>query len=542
MPQPSTTSRPPRTRVDRSAVRVVLFGRTDAGKSSLLGALLQAAQTQPQALHGHLLDLTHGLAELQRRLYDEEPHSTPQEIVPHAIAFEPFDGQGNPRRRDTFRAVLIDCDGQVANRLLERRRALEGAGEEGALAQAILDADALLLVVDASADAAQVEADFAQFERFLRLLERSRGQLAEVSGQPVYLILTKCDLLVQAGEALPFAGWVERTEEQKRKTAARLQEFLARYHGKEPVAFGRLDLRHIWATAVRRPALADVAARPREPYGVAELFRQCLEDARVFRQRRQHSNWWLFGLIVSSLAAAAGLCALVIFFLIFNTSSRPPSPLQTEVGHWQARQQELTPLGRHRNVTAQIGQLEDWTNDPQFATLPEESRREVLRRLDELRAYQEYEARLDAITDPRQAKSIDQLEEIKASLSRVQAPAEYQEEWEHTDAGRRQADGLQDAAAIRKAVPKVLAWYQKLVGDGRRVLDSAAEANLPARAREVLDAAKKPPFPAAEPDKLLPGAKRATYATVFGFSSVAKVRHEWEQIQERLRPAARLGG
>ena len=31
---------------------------------------------------------------------------------------------------------------------------------------------------------------------------------------------------------------------------------------------------HLWATAVKRPALAESPAKPREPYGVAELFRQ----------------------------------------------------------------------------------------------------------------------------------------------------------------------------------------------------------------------------------------------------------------------------
>jgi hypothetical protein len=539
MPQPATAVQP-RTRLEGSAVRIVLFGRTDAGKSSLLGALLQAAQTQAQALSGHLLDLTHGLAELQRRLYDEEPHSTPQEIVAYPITFEPLEATGTARRRNAFQAVVIDCDGQVANRILERRRALQGSAEEGKLAQAILDADALVLVVDASADAAQVDADFAQFERFLRLLELSRGHLAEVSGQPVFLVLTKCDLLVRPGEALTFAGWVDRMEEQKHKVAARLREFLARYHGKEPAAFGRLDLRHIWATAVRRPALADTPARPRDPYGVAELFRQCLDDARAFRQRRQRSNWWLFGLIVSSLAAAAGLCGLVILFLIFNLSDHAPNPLQTQISRWQARQDELTPLARHRKLAEQIDQLEEWVNDPRFGGLPGDLQTQVRRRLDELRAYREYAARLDGITDPRQARSMSQLQEITASLARVQVPPDYAEEWKQTDACRRQADELADAAAILAEVPKVLAWYQKLIQDGTQVLEHAREANLPSRAKKVVDEARNSPFP-ADPERLLPAAKRATYATVFEFTSVAEARRKWDQILEKLRTAAELG-
>ena len=42
--------------------------------------------------------------------------------------------------------------------------------------------------------------------------------------------------------------------------------------------FGQIDL-HLWATAVKRPALAGSPPRPREPFGVAELFRLCREEA-----------------------------------------------------------------------------------------------------------------------------------------------------------------------------------------------------------------------------------------------------------------------
>src|SRR6516165_4295059 len=104
------------------ALRVVLFGMPDAGKSSLLGALAQAAQTQERALGGRLTDLSHGLSELQHRLYEERPRETLQEIVPYPVAFEPLDGlKPDPSRREE--AVLIDCDGRTANDILTRRRA-----------------------------------------------------------------------------------------------------------------------------------------------------------------------------------------------------------------------------------------------------------------------------------------------------------------------------------------------------------------------------------------------------------------------------------
>src|SRR5579864_9200793 len=69
-PSDMAQATPAATAQDAGAVRIVLFGMPDAGKSSLLGALAQAAQTQEHLLNGHLTDLSQGLAELQRRLYD----------------------------------------------------------------------------------------------------------------------------------------------------------------------------------------------------------------------------------------------------------------------------------------------------------------------------------------------------------------------------------------------------------------------------------------------------------------------------------------
>jgi len=51
MSQPSA-SPSTRSEIGRTALRIVLFGMPDAGKSSLLGALLQAGQTQEHLLDG----------------------------------------------------------------------------------------------------------------------------------------------------------------------------------------------------------------------------------------------------------------------------------------------------------------------------------------------------------------------------------------------------------------------------------------------------------------------------------------------------------
>src|SRR5205807_8915514 len=129
MSGPSTSSSA-QTPIARSALRIVLFGMPDAGKSSLLGALAQAAQTQEHVLNGHLTDLSQGLSELQRRLYEEAPRETLEEIVPYPVAFEPFATPGQATDAERIEAVLVDCDGRVANELLARRRGLEADSRE----------------------------------------------------------------------------------------------------------------------------------------------------------------------------------------------------------------------------------------------------------------------------------------------------------------------------------------------------------------------------------------------------------------------------
>src|SRR5262249_20420247 len=232
--------------------------------------------------NGHLTDATQGLTALQHRLYEGSPRETLEEVVPYPVAFDPFTPLGPNAATGHQEAILVDCDGRVANELLARRQSLEATTSEGTLARAVSEADTLVLVIDASAPPSQVDADFAEFGRFLRLLEQSRGRRSEVGGLPVFLVLTKCDLLAQPNDT-PDA-WMDRIEERKRQVDQRFQEFLARHRAEGPLPFGSIDL-HLWATAVKRPALSGSPARPRDPYGVAELFRQCLDYASTFRGR-----------------------------------------------------------------------------------------------------------------------------------------------------------------------------------------------------------------------------------------------------------------
>ncbi|MCS6851311.1 MAG: hypothetical protein NZ700_09105, partial [Gemmataceae bacterium] len=249
-----------------------------AGKTWLLGALAEAAHSQQHRLHGRLVLVSKGLEQLRHEVYDQRAHrSTLGEIVPYDARYEPLDSATS-----AWEVTLIDCEGRRANELLAQARAWQAADRDGSLAQALLEADALLLVVDVADEPPQLDADFSQFHRFLQQLEEHRGRRAAVGGLPVWLVLTKCDLLAQPGDGA--ADWMERIEERKREVDRRFRAFRPGGSATELPAFGRIEL-HLWATAVMRPALGGIPAQPREPYGVAELFRHCFEEAAQFRRR-----------------------------------------------------------------------------------------------------------------------------------------------------------------------------------------------------------------------------------------------------------------
>ena len=53
-------------------------------------ALAQAAQSQQELFHGKLIDKSHGLLELQKRLYEDRPRETLEELTAFPVAVEPL--------------------------------------------------------------------------------------------------------------------------------------------------------------------------------------------------------------------------------------------------------------------------------------------------------------------------------------------------------------------------------------------------------------------------------------------------------------------
>lgn len=537
----TSATTPAQTRLDRSALRIVLFGMPDAGKSSLLGALRQASQTQEHLLNGHLTDLSSGLTELQHRLYEGTARETLEEVVPYPVTFKPFRKTSATESDGQIQAMLVDCDGRVANELLARKRSLNSDISGNSLAQAIVEADALILAIDASAPATQVNADFTEFARFLRLLEHQRGHRTEIGGQPVFLVLTKCDLLARPGDAT--ADWIRHIAERQSEVEHRFHDFLAKQatsdqtisQGIPSKTFGRIDL-HPWATAVKRPALADSPPRPREPYGIAELFRQCLDVAGHFRQRRQHSSHRLLWTVVGTVAMLLGLGAVAAFLITSRLEGQ--SRLETRVEKFQIRDHERNAAAWHINLQSELDELATLVKDPGFGQLPDAKKEYLLTRLKELTAYREYEKNLDQIGDPKDARSEDQLKQVKSKLLELVPPEEY--DWHLTEAYRRRDNWIQDCQDLNEAIARITKQYEELIQKGQAVLDKQNEANLPKRAKLVLDFARTYPDPERDKSRPVKESARVTYGAVFNIASVDNLYMRWKNTRDKLEPFAKL--
>jgi GTPase SAR1 family protein len=456
-----------------SAFRIVLFGMPDAGKSSLLGALAQAAQTQESVLGGKLIDKTHGLMELQRRLYEDRPRETLDEVVPYPIVLEPLPSKAGLPSREA-EAVLVDCDGRAANDLLARKDSLEGDLASRAIAQSVLGADTLVLAVDVSAEQAHLKRDFGLFAHFLRTLEGRRGQRSEVGGLPVYLVLTKCDLLAKPEDTA--AMWMDRIEERKKIVYQRFQEFLAQEAAREAMPFGKIDL-HVWATAVKRPALADAPMHPKEPYGVAELFRQCLDSASAFRERSQLAGQRL-GWVVGVLAALVGFMVLLALFFLATQADTERGRFEKDLQSFLASRSDSAAERLHEPLGKTIEELKAFQDNPLFATLPPELQKPIADQLREAEAYDKFSKQFQAAVkaqrlreSPRFAQNEAELDDFRKVLQQHPVPAEYRAAWEDTDLARRQRRWRDEIEVMETEVKAAIKEFGELQELGAKIRD-----------------------------------------------------------------------
>jgi GTPase SAR1 family protein len=523
---------PPKTIPTSAGLQLVLFGLPGSGKSSLLGALVQAAASQSAVLRGKLVDDTGRLAELRRSTYAENLPATTEEVVAYPVAFEPQGSQA-------FQAALLDSDGRLAQQYLAGKRPLEPRDSD--LAQALLGADTIVLTLDVTAGG-QVEAHLAAFRRFLSLLQEVRGRRTDVADLPVWLVLTKCDQLAKPDDT--FSKWVQRVEEAKRKLGDRVAEFLFAKPGR--AAFGTIHL-NLWATAMRRPALANQPAPAAEPYGVAELFRQCLASAQKFDRRERRSGRRLE-------LAVGGLGFLVILMLLLSAVFALTQP-DTELMTLEEQVQTLLPDSdakaerRLRGpVKERLAQLDRIRENEAFSKLTVSTRDAVEQARAELAAYLQARQKVqDDVKEPFQAKNEAEFDQFEKQAHDFALPPSYAAAWTDTRLAHQLAKMREEYARVRAAVDEKVRWIRKHVDDGKRLNDQAYSEVLPMLVKtekSKREQAARPWFAAYanfrkaqyvhSSEQPLTGVTSYIYADLDKFQAVRAARKEWDKVRRDL--------
>jgi GTPase SAR1 family protein len=487
--------------------RIVLLGMTGAGKSSLLGALAQAALTQPKDLGGELTDITGGLAELQKGIYDNKQSDTLEEIASYPVTLH---------AEAMVPATLIDCDGRLAQEYLEGKRSLD---ERALLSEAIGEADALVLAV-APAEQGQLQRSIDQFSQFLKRFEQRRGRRGDIAGLPVYLVLTKCDLLARKDDTA--RAWVGRIEEAKRKIANEFRDFTL---GAKVVPFGKIALR-LAATSVKQPALLDRPACPREPFGVAELFRQVVGSALAFHVSRSRAQRRLH-LAIAGLLGLIAIMALVVTGFYFIRPSPEVAALENSIRaalpSTSAAQRLREPLDQRYHELAKI------QDNSGFAGLPSLLQEEVRDAIQEVNVYQALGKKFYGLKLVRFFKKEDEIQTNSQALDNIILP----QAWEETQLARRMRQYKSELSALAKDLAAEREWLKKQIEEGDRLRRMAIPGeDSPARQEWInkADAFLK----RKDLTKDVPHVSNMKLRELYEFPSVNSLRKDYDTIRLRV--------
>lgn len=499
-------------------LRIVLFGAAAAGKSSLIGALVQAAQGPNAQLGGQLLDVSGGMTEVKNQTYQKGTAPTQDELRDYPLAVEPL----APAKGGPTTATLTDCSGPAAQALLAPEK---GLPIDRPLAQALLDADALILVLDASAS---LDRNASHMGEFLRLLKSTRSQRADVGGLPIHLVLSKCDLIARPTDT--NSQWLQRIEEVKRAIEDRFTKML---EDQAPLPFGGVKL-HLSATAVKRPPLADRPAKS-EPLGVAELFRETLATARVHHEHREHAA----GRLSLTVAGMFGLVALMGLLSGTFYVLRPSAELTALENQVQRVLPGPGAADRLREpLEDRAKELEQLQEHPQYSQLPAALRADVEQARKEIALYQQYYKDFQAqVPDPRLKTRDEDLEKIEKSLNAFALPDAYTAAWGETRLMQRMQRYRQDIQWLRTAAKDEVDWLRQQAAEAQKLRDQVFAKGLAGDQRDAWFKQVQEHFDRAPRHKrrevVAPGST-LTYDHVYRLQRVEEARKAWDAAKKSL--------
>ena len=514
-------------------LRILLFGAPGAGKSSLLGALAQAA---PQ-LKAELSEPTGALQQLQEKTYGPKLPST-DELETYSIRVQPTEKVSGTFSGDV---AVLDCSGKSALEMLEAEQPF---ADDHPLKKLILDADAVVIVTDVSLNGKQLTEQFRLFAKWLKQLHQTRGQRTEIAELPVYFVLNKCDLLAKKDDT--NGTWIKHIEEIKGK----FDENFRKYLKQEATGFGTLKLK-LSATAIKRPALTDKPAKAQEPYGVAELFRECLRSASDFQERRHTAQGRLQN-IVAGLIGLVALLGLSVSFLVEFQPQPRGTTLDEKVQAVLPKHGAAPMQGTSKKLDDKKAKLSEIESDAEFGRLPAETRAAVTSYRQDLAKYLELEQSAQTTLKlPYLAKNDAELEELKGSVKALQLPENHAQDWADTRLGKRLRQVDEEFKSLDGVLKAEKTWVdrqvdenQKLLISGLRILekledpkkDATPEATEWKRLYDALGNAR-PPLPREE---TVPGVSQLLYEDLGRFEPLRTAQKIWRSSRDRLANIAKL--
>ncbi len=528
--------------------QVLLFGHTGAGKSALLGALLKAAEIQGSTLRGEVLDPSGRLASIRDAVYrNTELQRSDTELTSYVVSLRGF-GAGGGTLSEPVSIVVNDCAGKAAESLIHHPDKLREPGTKAPVARAVIEADAIILLVDGASDDEQLQEAFEEFDTFLTIVAQAKANAREVGGFPILLVLTQCDRLARPGDT--YASWEARVKQRAERAWTKFDAFLKDADPEEGVPspflpFGSIDLT-VHTVAVRLPKLGNIPAQPDIPFAVAELFRDCFAIARTHRDRVTASDRRLKWTVRLALALVGFLFLGVLGITFFPPPHADPGLAERVMGY-QLNEPEAAVRLAYPALTRNKQALTAFRDDPGFTALPDDLRTFVLGRLKEIDDYEAFRGKLVSAIATADTRTLDDLEKVEAALKTGDLALPGQYGWGETTAAQLRDKWLADAAAIRKAEGNSLERYRDFVRRGTVLtLRPSLGDNWRTQVEDLAAEAARPPAPLTDP---LPGSptleqprgQPVTNRVPFEFERVYQARKEWDATRDRLMHLRDLG-
>lgn len=530
----------PTIATDRTVPRVLLFGYPASGKSWLVGALLQASERQGEALGFEVVDPPRQLELLRDHIYhDTDFENTRTELVRLAVRLRPASTNRDPGAVPAA-VELLDCDGFAAKGLLKHPDAITEPQARGTVVSAIVQADAILLVVNAGASDDELNATFDDFFMFLERVHGRKAYGREVGGFPVFIVLSQCDRLARRGDTQD--EWEARVRGNRKYVLTRFAEFLEDHRppsddGSPYLPFGGIEVEG-YTVAIRRPEFLNDPDPPNEPYGIAELFRDAFAAAKAYSTRTRSSGRRLAATLWAVVATVGVLLAGSVVVTVYQPPPADPG-LADRVRVYELQEAPAAVRLADKNIARSKRALTAFRSDPGFFALPEDLQTFVEGRLQEIDAYQAYSEKLEKTPAPAEARTLEELDRVRTLLTDDLAlPAEYT--WGETEAALLRDKWLADVPLIRTAESGWYEWYRGLINQATELtLTKSFESDWRGRIDALDTAADRQPFAPSDP---IPGSEAVpqprgeavTFRVPFEFDRVYQARRDWEFTRTRL--------